>query len=119
MSGEQPVGGAEGGPGEGLDVSTEWDGSAAVVLVRGEVDFTSAGRLRALMLDLVRRRANPLVLDLSGTTFLDSTGISLMVQARRRLTNDGGELVLRAPSAHVMQLLRVMNLTPVFRIVDS
>lgn len=100
-------------------MSTEWDGASAVVHVRGEVDFTGAGRLRALILDLARRRANPLVLDLSGATFLDSTGISLMVQARRRLLDDGAELVLRAPSTRVMRLLQVMNLTPVFRIVDG
>lgn len=111
------MGGAS--PDGDLDVSTEWDGGAAVVRVRGEVDFAGAGRLRAVVLELARRRADPLVLDLSAATFLDSTGISLMVQARRRLLDDGRELVLRAPSAPVMQLLHVMNLAPVFRIVDG
>lgn len=103
---------------DGLDLSTEWEGSAAVVRVRGEIDFATAGKLRSIVVDLVRRRADPLVLDLHGTTFLDSTGISLIVQTRRRLLGDGRELVLRSPSTHVLRLLGLMNLTSMFTIVE-
>jgi anti-anti-sigma factor len=57
-----------------------------------------------------------IVLDLSGVEFMDSSCIRVLVQARGRLTEDGGSLVLRNPSpaAH-----RVLTLTGVEYIVSE
>ena len=50
------------------------------------------------------------MLDLSGVTFLDSTGIGVLVRARNRLLAAGGELILRSPSGIVRDVLEIVGL---------
>ncbi|MBA2455767.1 MAG: STAS domain-containing protein [Nocardioidaceae bacterium] len=81
------------------DFSTDvaQDGDATVIHVRGEIDLATCERLR----DAIEPHLGPaqtIVLDLSGVAFMDSSCMDLLVQARGRLTSDGGSLVLRNPS---------------------
>lgn len=81
------------------DFSTEVarEGDATVIHVRGEIDLATCERLR----DVLEPHLGPaqtIVLDLSGVEFMDSSCLKVLVQARGRLTSDGGSLVLRNPS---------------------
>jgi anti-sigma B factor antagonist len=79
---------------------------ATVIFVQGEIDVATAGRLR----DAVEPHMGPeqtIVLDLSGVEFMDSACIKVLVQARGRLTEDGGSLILRNPSRVAHRLLTV------------
>jgi anti-anti-sigma factor len=87
------------------DFSTEvaQEGDATVIHVHGEIDMATCGRLR----DVIEPHLGPqqtIVLDLSGVRFMDSSCISVLLQARGTLTADGGSLVLRNPSraAHLL-----------------
>ena len=51
-----------------------------------------------------------LVLDLSGTTFISSAGLSVMLNARRRLDDAGGSLLVGAASATVRRLIELSGL---------
>jgi anti-sigma B factor antagonist len=77
---------------------------ATVIHVRGEIDIETCGRLR----DAIEPHLGPaqrIVLDLSGVTFMDSSSLGVLVQARGRLTPDGGSLILRNPSSAARLLL--------------
>ena len=83
------------------------DDTATIIYVQGEIDIQTAGRLR----DAIEPHMGPaqtIVLDLSGVEFMDSSCLTVLVQARGTLTDDGGSLILRNPSevAH-----RVLSLT--------
>ena len=88
------------------DFSTEVaevDG-ATVIAVRGEIDMATCERLR----DAIEPHLGPaqaIVLDLSEVRFMDSTSFAVLVQARGRLTADGGSLVLRNPSKAARRVL--------------
>jgi anti-sigma B factor antagonist len=56
-------------------------------------------------------------LDLSQVRFLDSTGVAVLVQWRKRLRADGKQLMLLNPSAEVRRALKLMRLTGHFWIV--
>jgi anti-anti-sigma factor len=80
------------------------DGGATVIHIRGDIDIATAGRLR----DVIEPHLGPeqtIVLDFSEVTFCDTACLTLLVQARGRLTADGGSLVLRNPSAFPRRLL--------------
>jgi anti-anti-sigma factor len=80
------------------------DGGGTVIHVRGEIDMDTAGRLR----DAIEPHLGPrqsVVLDLSGVRYMDSSCLNLLVQARGRLTEDGGSLVLRSPSEVARRVL--------------
>jgi anti-sigma B factor antagonist len=101
-----------------LVVEVARDGDSAVVRIEGEVEFATAPRLRATLLDLAQEGASPVVLDLAEVTFVDSAGISLLIQAKKRLTSSGSDLVLRAPQASVRRVLEISGVTELFQIDD-
>jgi len=75
-----------------------------VIHVRGEIDIGTYDRLRdAIELHLGPRQT--IVLDLSEVEFLDSSSLTVLLQARGKLTADGGSLVLRNPSDFARTLL--------------
>jgi anti-sigma B factor antagonist len=92
-----------------MDVHVDNDGTrrAAVMRVTGEVDVVSASTLRReLALHMGSRQAD-LVVDLTAVTFMDSTGLSVLVRAARQLHERGGRLELVVDRARVVDLLRL------------
>jgi len=91
---------------EGFSTEVNATDEATVIHVRGEIDMATAGRLR----DAIEPHMGPkqtIVLDLSEVKFMDSSALHVLVQARGRLTEDGGSLVLRNPSRSAHRLLTV------------
>jgi anti-sigma B factor antagonist len=78
----------------------------AVVEVAGEIDIVAQDRLRDVIGE-ARASGRRLVVDLSETTFLDSTGLRVLLEAWRGQTEAGSEMLLRAPSPAVRTLLEI------------
>ncbi len=79
-------------------------GETVAATVRGDVDLTSAPGLEAALAGAVRARPAPeaLVVDLGGVTFLDSSGVHVLLAVHRRAAARGVRLVLRPapPDVH-------------------
>jgi anti-sigma B factor antagonist len=88
------------------------------VVLRGEIDLSTVQAIRSV-LEVLDPAQRLVVLDLSGVTFIDSMGIGLLVEIRRRFGPEFRELVLRAPSEQVRQVLEITGLLQVFPIVDA
>lgn len=74
-----------------------------VVTPYGEIDALTAPRLGQRLLELVDRGKTGVVVDLSGVTFMDSTGIGVLLHTLRRLALRHGTLVLVCPTERVMR----------------
>ncbi len=98
--------------------NTEVDGRT-VLAVGGEVDLATAPQLRRRLIELVNGGCRDLVVDLSKVGFIDSTGLGVLVGARRRIKEAEGDLVLVVPQDTIRALFRVTGLTEIFTIVDS
>ena len=81
-----------------------------VVVVRGELDLATADQLWWGVLEASRDGA-PITIDLSATTFMDSTGVTLLLRARGLLDGAGDGMVLRSPSEAVLAVLRLSGVT--------
>jgi anti-sigma B factor antagonist len=80
-----------------------------VVAMHGELDVASGEGLTDA---LIESAGSTLVVDLSGLTFMDSSGIGGLVRARNRIKADGlGELVLTRPGAIVGKALEIVGLS--------
>jgi anti-anti-sigma factor len=100
--------------GPDLMLATDRRGNRAVVTVQGELDAYSAPSLEEEAARLLADDVSDLVLDLSATMFLDSSGLRAILTAQRRLADSGGRLALRAPSEPVRRLLDITGLTDHF-----
>ena len=83
----------------------------------GEVDFGTQGQLERALADLGADQ-RPVELDLSGVSFIDSSGLATLLSMRNLLAERGGMLVLRAPSDAVRRVLELAGLSEAFAIND-
>lgn len=89
------------------------EGGTAVLSIAGEIDIGTAPLLRDALLNLLQRESVPdLVLDTSGVTFCDSSGLAVLLMGARRWSAEERRLSLRCPST---TLSRIIDLTGVRR----
>ena len=82
------------------------DGSA-VVMLRGEIDIASAPVFSSAM-ERVMLLGIPVVLDFAGVTFMDSSGLNVLLVAQT--TGPAGSVDVRNPSPQVRRLLAITGL---------
>ena len=87
-----------------------------VLYVSGELDIATAPLLRSRSTDLLHGSATPLLIDLSGVTFCDSSGLSAMVAAERAAGMQRISLAFVKVSDPVAKLFRITNLDHCLRI---
>jgi anti-sigma B factor antagonist len=80
----------------------------AIVRPHGELDIATVETLRAALDGI--ENAGRLVLDLRGLSFIDATGLRLMVALHQRAQRDGFQLTLVAPAAPANRALRLSGL---------
>jgi anti-sigma B factor antagonist len=76
-----------------------------VVAVSGEIDVCLEGPLQQVLLQIMCERGARLLLDLSGVSFMDCTGLRAVLATRRRAELRGGFLRLTAVSAAVGRII--------------
>ena len=78
-----------------LVISQRQESERQIIVAVGEVDLTTAPALREAMLAAVSQEdAQTLVVDLSQVDFIDSAGLALLVEARKRLAPEGRTLTV-------------------------
>lgn len=90
----------------------------AVVSVRGEVDLGTKHVLEQ-ELEPVREAAGPVVLDLAGVPFMDSSGLHVVVSLWRSLAGDGRALAVACGGAGLRQLFGLMGLDGRLAVYDD
>jgi anti-anti-sigma factor len=98
---------------EHLDV--EQRGDVVVARVSGEVDLSNAASVTDRLIEATSNSATALVLDLSGTRYLDSSGVRMLFELAQRLRNRGQDLELVVPDDSNVR--RVLLMTEVERVV--
>jgi anti-sigma B factor antagonist len=93
-----------------FDVDTTTDGDRVRLVARGELDLLAAPNLRSA-LEATHHDGATIDLDLSAVTFIDSTGISVILQAWQRANAEGGRLVVGAASPVVARVIEATGLS--------
>ena len=98
-------------------------GDVVLAAVRGEVDLSNALSVKRELLDAVPNTASALVLDLSETEHLDSSGVRLIFELAERLERRGQKLELVVPDDSIIKrilvLTEVHQVVPLFTSVDA
>ena len=90
-----------------------------VIDVQGEIDISTAPRLRELLIDLVSTNNYQLVVNLDKVGFLDSTGLGVLVGGLRRVRAHDGSLDLVCTREQILKILKITGLTNVFGIHET
>ena len=90
--------------------------SPTTVVLTGEIDISTSGRVREALIAVSSSGENKVVVDMSHVTFMDSTGLAALVGPLKRFRSMNGEIVLRSPARGVRKVLEITGLTRVFTI---
>lgn len=87
-----------------LEILVEYS-EEPVIALRGEADFRNTARLRLAIRSLASGGKPSINVNLKELVFMDSTGVSALIDAAEAVTAEGGEVRLVFPSAHLIGVL--------------
>jgi anti-sigma B factor antagonist len=94
-------------------------GGVRIVEVDGEVDLFNAPDLKRTLNSVVDSGGRALLVDLSRTTFIDSTALGVLIGVVKRLRPEGGELAIVCPDPSLRKVFEVTRLDRAFELFDS
>jgi anti-sigma B factor antagonist len=87
-----------------------------VITVRGEIHVSTAPRFSQRLQEAIDNGSRAIVLDLSGVEFIDSTGLSVLLNGLRRVNQLQGRMALVCANATVLRLFQITSLDETFDI---
>jgi len=94
------------------------ESGAVVVALAGELDLYNANDVREALVGVTSEEPARLVVDLADVTFIDSTALGVLIEARSRMANRRAFL-LAAPGMETQRALEISGLDKHFSIHDS
>ena len=100
-----------------FDVNTEKlsDGQY-VISLSGEVDLYTAPEFKQQLLEVIEQGGRDVIVDLSNTTFIDSTTLGVLVGGVKRLRTNEGQPSLVCSDRNITKIFEITGLDRVFAI---
>ncbi|MCM1529653.1 MAG: STAS domain-containing protein [Alistipes sp.] len=99
-----------------MDIRSE-NGKAVAVLT-GDIDHHSARQLRSeLDSFVITMQPDILIIDLTGISFMDSSGIGLIIGRYKLLKELGGKLEVKSPQPYIRRVLRLSGIERIVKIL--
>jgi anti-sigma B factor antagonist len=95
------------------------DAHTHVLALRGELDVATVPRLADPLREAIAAGKTALVVDLGELTFLDSTGLMVLLNGLRRVVRQGGNLVIVCTNPTVLRLFDITGTATTFTVVGS
>jgi anti-sigma B factor antagonist len=99
-----------------LLVQSRQQGTWTILDVKGEIDLSTAPRLRERIVELVEGGSYNIVVNLSDVPFMDSTGLGVLVGSLKRVRERDGTLALAGVARPVQRVLSLTGMDKVFPI---
>ena len=95
-----------------MDIGITCSGGFAVVSVKGELDVSSAPWLFECLQGAMDAGILEIVVDIEHLTFMDSAGLTVLVDANRRMQSARGTLMVLSPTPSVKRLFNAAHVVP-------
>jgi anti-sigma B factor antagonist len=87
-----------------------------VLLLEGEIDLHVSPTISASLQAMVKKKPKRLVVDLSRVSYIDSSGLAILIQAMQNVQEYGGKFALAGLQETVQTIFEIARLDQVFRI---
>ena len=102
-----------------LRVDTEDRGDHAVVTAAGEIDAATADTLATAVAGALTDGHKQVLLDFAQVSFIDSTGLAVLVRAHRAAVAADARFAVVHPTPHTRKLIRVLGLDQLLHVYDG
>jgi anti-sigma B factor antagonist len=100
--------------GEDFEVFESYQSGATVIGVRGEIDVATAPAVSAIVTKVLSARPSDVVVDLLDVSFIDSTGLGMLIGAQKLCQQYGTSLGLAVDEPRIQRLFDITGLTGLF-----
>ena len=95
------------------------DSERHVLAVRGEIDLFTAPELKQVLAESIEAGRIRIIVDLTETTFLDSTALGVLIGAVKRLRSRDGALAIVNVDENIAKTFEITGLDQIFTIVPT
>jgi anti-sigma B factor antagonist len=88
------------------------------IILSGEIDFSVTPTVRARLQGLMAEGAPEIVLDMAGLSYIDSSGLAMLIELRKVLAESGRTVTIKAISPQVRKLFNLTQLGEFFGLPD-
>ena len=100
----------------GFHAAVDRSDVTALIRLHGELDLATAPELSEAVATVLDTRPRSFAVDLRELTFVDSTGLNVLVAAHRRAQADGCAFVVLAPRGAVLRAIQVTGVDRIFAV---
>ena len=102
-----------------VDIKTDSAGTA-VAMLKGEIDHHNAKEIRS-QLDsyIISSQPRELTMDFSNISFMDSSGIGLIIGRSKLMKECGGTLVVHSPGAYIRRVLKLSGIERLVKVTGD
>jgi anti-sigma B factor antagonist len=87
-----------------------------VVPLKGEIDLHVSPMVTVALNDVIDKKPERIVVDLSGVSYIDSAGLAALIQAMQKVEGYGGKFMLAGLQETVRSIFEISRLDQVFQI---
>ena len=100
-----------------MNIDIKSEKGTAIAVLKGEIDHHSVKTARAeLDSFIINMQPDVLAMDMSGITFMDSSGIGLIMGRQKLMKECGGSLEVRGPQPGIRRVLKLAGIERIVRI---
>ena len=90
----------------------------ADIVLTGEIDFTATPAVREQLLAAIESGPSEIVLHLAGLDYVDSSGLALFIEAKKRLAEAGRTIRIADISPQVAKIFHLTQLGELFGLAE-
>jgi anti-anti-sigma factor len=102
-----------------LTITVESVDDVPVIRAAGELEIATVPEMRAVVAEVSERRPRVLVFDFRHVSYMDSSGLGILVSAKKRLGADKGQVVLVTEQPVVLKALSLSGLDQIIHVYPT
>jgi anti-sigma B factor antagonist len=102
-----------------VNIKQETHNDVVVCILEREVNINTSPELRKVFNDIVSSDNKKVLVDLSGVSYVDSSGLATLIEILQRLKKTGGKIRFSNMSEKVRNIFEITKLIKLFEIFDT
>lgn len=102
-----------------MQIKVESKNNTDIVILSGEVDLYNSPQVRKKLTELINHKNPHIIVDLSGVTYMDSSGLATLVEAMQKIAKNNGKFILVGIKGAVKNMFEIARLNEVFSIYEN
>lgn len=92
---------------------------ATTVRIKGEVDIYSIEKFRESIEEKIKTQAPEIILDCSELSYMDSTGMGVLIELRNKTKEMGQKIIMMNPRPNIKKLLALTGVDKIIEIIEQ